>query len=144
MINVEIDRVTYKDLSNKVKTYSNNKSVQATSTTNMSKVMHSYFRLVLKDILKGNKWVFPNGFGTLSIIRVSSGDNSFKKFNKKKYFEEGKREDCFNPKTIGYYCKYKFDSEVLKRHGMVFKPSKGLKTILKELLLSRENNFSYE
>ena len=139
-----IDKINYGSFNKRVKASSKYKSVRATSVSNITKVMHSYFKIVFDDILKGNTWVFPNGFGVLKIIKIDHSKTSSRKLNKKKYFEEGKKEMCFNVRTIGYHCQYKFDSEVLKRYGFKFKPSLSLRTELKNLLLSQDNNFRYE
>ena len=140
----QIDNVNFKQICSRTKIIAKSDLVANTSVTNITKIIHHYFKICTREVLKGGTWVFPNDFGTLSIIRVESPVKGFKKFNKKKYFEEGKSEMCFNPKTVGYYCKYNFNSEVLRRSGMRFMPSVGLRKTLRDLLLTKDNNFRYE
>ena len=97
------------------------------------KIISMYFDIVIKRILDGKKFEFPKGFGRIYVKEFDSTTQ-----------RRGKNflNDQYSLVRPGHWYKIIFDSNVLKRFGMSFRPSEYFVNRLNHVLSTTNKSFS--
>jgi len=121
-------------------------SGRMTKVTNIEtakKVVNSYFKIVADSVLDGFSF-------DLKLSKVS-GDEIGSLVIRKRRLEQGEMPKklygtdtlSFNPYTIGYKYTIDFDSELMDKRGMVFKPSVVIRKRLCRILNSNKTDYRF-
>lgn len=108
--------------------------------TDASKILTRYIKIVQVAVLSGQEWIFPNDFGTLKVV---CKNNLGKKINDTSYRKKGyRRQVKLDMKRYPYVYEFQFTSKFLDDCKFEFKAAATFKTLLKEVLLKTDIQFT--